>query len=222
MVPPCRCVRILEPARHIKQSTPYHSQSPNLSSTFWYAWNAAAISQVWPNCWKPLFYYQVLWTKLPLRATRCWWLSSKLSKVWTLEIAQKVSWKLFSEVAYPRCGHVFFLAGAWGNFIEIHTCPWVQSRKFWMQLRSGFLLSHLMLKELQHRGAHPLLAILLRCLRQRVVMVVCSLRTQPCLFLTQVFSLDAKLGTGDASWQLEQIYRVCNRWCYLDDLYQFI
>lgn len=30
---------------------------------------------------------------------------------------------------------------------------------------SGFLLSHLMLKELQHRGAHPLLAILLRYFR---------------------------------------------------------
>ena len=32
-------------------------------------------------------------------------------------------------------------------------------------LRSGFLLAHLMLKELQNRGPNPLLAILLRCAR---------------------------------------------------------
>ena len=48
------------------------------------------------------------------------------------------------------------------------------------------------------------------------------LRTQPRLFLTQVFSLDAELGTSDASWQLEKIRRIYSRWCYIDDFYQFI
>ena len=47
---------------------------------------------------------------------------------------------------------------------RLRSHSWHAEKRVGRGPRSGFLLSHLMLKELQHRGAHPLLAILLRYL----------------------------------------------------------
>jgi len=67
---------------------------------------------------------------------------------------------------------------------------------------SGFLLSHLMLKELQHRGAHPLVAILLRYFR---------LTPSLALAMLVYYGVLPYLAFGPFAVQLQDsIFRRCN------------